>query len=41
MSVILRAFHPDDLPALQAVRQAAFAPVFRSFRDLVGMCPLG
>lgn len=36
MTITLRAFHPDDLPVLQAVRQAAFAPVFQSFRDLVG-----
>jgi len=32
----LAAFAPVDLPAMQAVRQAAFAPVFQSFRDIVG-----
>ncbi|MGZ8349434.1 MAG: N-acetyltransferase family protein [Allosphingosinicella sp.] len=32
----LRPFHPDDLPALQKIRAAAFAPVFASFRELVG-----
>jgi GNAT superfamily N-acetyltransferase len=32
----IRPFQPDDLPALQRVRQAAFAPVFQSFRDIVG-----
>lgn len=32
----IRPFVPDDLPALQRVRQAAFNPVFRSFRDIVG-----
>jgi ribosomal protein S18 acetylase RimI-like enzyme len=31
-----RPFEPDDLPALQRVRAAAFEPVFRSFRDIVG-----
>lgn len=32
----IRPFMPDDLPALQAVREAAFAPVFRSFRAALG-----
>ena len=32
----IRPFKPDDLPAMQRVRQAAFEPVFRSFRDIVG-----
>jgi ribosomal protein S18 acetylase RimI-like enzyme len=32
----IRPFEPDDLPALQRIRQAAFAPVFQSFRDIVG-----
>lgn len=27
---------PDDLPRLQAIRRAAFAPVFASFRSLLG-----
>jgi ribosomal protein S18 acetylase RimI-like enzyme len=34
--LIIRPFTQDDLPALQRVRQAAFSPVFRSFRDIVG-----
>ena len=32
----IRPFNPDDLPTMQRIRQAAFAPVFRSFRDIVG-----
>jgi GNAT superfamily N-acetyltransferase len=32
----IRPFEPGDLPAMQRVRQAAFAPVFRSFRAIVG-----
>jgi GNAT superfamily N-acetyltransferase len=32
----LRPFIPDDLPVLQDIRRAAFAPVFRSFREIVG-----
>jgi len=32
----IRPFEPDDLPAMQRVRNAAFEPVFRSFRDIVG-----
>lgn len=32
----MRPFRPGDLPALQRVREAAFAPVFRSFRGIVG-----
>ena len=32
----IRPFKPGDLPAMQRVRQAAFAPVFRSFRTIVG-----
>ena len=31
-----RAFAPDDLPRLHAIRDAAFKPVFQSFRDLLG-----
>lgn len=31
-----RAFEPDDLPRLHAIREAAFAPVFQSFRQIVG-----
>jgi RimJ/RimL family protein N-acetyltransferase len=33
---IIRPFQPGDLPAMQRVRQAAFEPVFRSFRAIVG-----
>ena len=32
----LRSFAAGDLPALQAIRAAAFAPVFASFRAAVG-----
>ncbi|HYG89909.1 MAG TPA: GNAT family N-acetyltransferase [Azospirillum sp.] len=32
----VRPFKPGDLPALQHIRQAAFEPVFRSFREIVG-----
>jgi len=32
----MRAYHPSDLPALQSIRAAAFAPVFQSFRSIVG-----
>jgi GNAT superfamily N-acetyltransferase len=32
----IRPFEPGDRPALQAIREAAFAPIFRSFRDIVG-----
>ena len=32
----IRPFEPSDLPALQRIREAAFEPVFRSFRDIVG-----
>ncbi|HWT11219.1 MAG TPA: GNAT family N-acetyltransferase [Allosphingosinicella sp.] len=32
----VRPFQPDDLPSLQRIRAAAFAPVFASFRALVG-----
>ncbi len=32
----IRAFEPGDLPALQAIRKAAFEPVFKSFREIVG-----
>lgn len=34
--VAIRPFEPGDLPALQRIRRAAFAPVFASFRDIVG-----
>lgn len=33
---MIRPFQPDDLDALQAVRAAAFVPVFESFRQVVG-----
>lgn len=32
----IRPFAEDDLPALQRIREAAFAPVFASFRAIVG-----
>jgi GNAT superfamily N-acetyltransferase len=32
----MRPLAPGDLPRLQAIRQAAFAPIFQSFRDIVG-----
>lgn len=32
----IRAFDPGDLAAMQRIREAAFAPVFQSFRDIVG-----
>jgi GNAT superfamily N-acetyltransferase len=32
----IRPFEPRDLPALQSIRQAAFEPVFRSWREIVG-----
>jgi ribosomal protein S18 acetylase RimI-like enzyme len=32
----IRAFEPADLPVLQRIRAAAFAPVFASFRMIVG-----
>jgi ribosomal protein S18 acetylase RimI-like enzyme len=36
MSFLIRTYAPADLPALHAIRTAAFAPVFASFRDIVG-----
>jgi ribosomal protein S18 acetylase RimI-like enzyme len=36
MSFLIRSYAPADLPALHAVRAAAFAPVFASFRNIVG-----
>lgn len=35
-SLAIRPFAAADLPALQQIRSAAFAPVFRSFGELVG-----
>ena len=32
----IRAFEPGDLPRLHEIREAAFAPVFASFRQIVG-----
>jgi ribosomal protein S18 acetylase RimI-like enzyme len=34
--ISIRAARPDDEPCLQAIRAAAFAPVFASFRALLG-----
>jgi ribosomal protein S18 acetylase RimI-like enzyme len=36
MSFLIRAYAPSDLPTLHAIRAAAFAPVFASFRAIVG-----
>ena len=35
-AIDIRRYEPGDMPTLQAIREAAFAPVFRSFRDIVG-----
>jgi ribosomal protein S18 acetylase RimI-like enzyme len=32
----IRPFEASDLPAMQQLRQAAFKPIFQSFRDIVG-----
>lgn len=32
----IRPFQPADLSAMQEIRRLAFAPVFQSFRDIVG-----
>ena len=32
----IRAFEQDDLPALHGIREAAFKPVFQSFRSILG-----
>ncbi len=34
--VAIRPLRPADVPRLQEIRAAAFEPVFRSFRDLIG-----
>jgi GNAT superfamily N-acetyltransferase len=36
MSFLIRAYAPSDLPTLHAIRAAAFAPIFASFRAIVG-----
>jgi ribosomal protein S18 acetylase RimI-like enzyme len=36
MSFLIRAYAPADLPTLHTIRAAAFAPVFASFRKIVG-----
>lgn len=36
MRAVTRPYTPADLPALHAIRTAAFAPVFASFRSIVG-----
>jgi len=33
---VIRPARADDLPALEGVRQAAFAPIFASFRSILG-----
>jgi ribosomal protein S18 acetylase RimI-like enzyme len=35
-NVVMRPARADDLPLLEGIRQAAFAPVFTSFRSLLG-----
>lgn len=35
-NVVLRPYATDDMEALQGVRRAAFAPIFQSFRQIVG-----
>lgn len=35
-ALAMRPFEAGDLPRLHTIREAAFAPVFRSFRDMVG-----
>jgi GNAT superfamily N-acetyltransferase len=32
----IRPVRPEDAPILEAIRQAAFAPVFASFREILG-----
>jgi hypothetical protein len=32
----VRDFRAEDLPSLYSLRRAAFAPVFRSFREILG-----
>lgn len=32
----IRAFEPGDLPKLHEIREAAYKPVFQSFRNIVG-----
>lgn len=34
--MLVRPYTPADLPTLHAIRAAAFAPVFASFRNIVG-----
>ena len=34
--ICIRSFEPGDLEAMQRIRAAAFEPVFRSFRQIVG-----
>lgn len=36
MSFLIRAYAQSDLPTLHIIRAAAFAPVFASFRSIVG-----
>ncbi|MGI9410821.1 MAG: hypothetical protein ACR2OV_12150, partial [Hyphomicrobiaceae bacterium] len=36
LSVRIRPFEDGDLDRLQEIREAAFVPVFRSFREIVG-----
>lgn len=36
VDVSIRPFKAEDLPRLQQIREAAFRPVFRSFRNMAG-----
>jgi GNAT superfamily N-acetyltransferase len=36
MKPLLRSARPDEAPRLQLIRRAAFAPVFASFRSILG-----
>ena len=35
-ALVIRLANDDDLPRLDGVRQAAFVPVFESFRSMLG-----
>jgi hypothetical protein len=36
MNIAIRPVTPEDSPRLEAIRRAAFAPVFASFRAILG-----
>ncbi|HMP02915.1 MAG TPA: GNAT family N-acetyltransferase [Gemmatales bacterium] len=35
-AILMRLARPEDPPLLEAIREAAFAPVFASFREILG-----